>query len=90
MPFGACHFAVAAKPETTNYRKIVNELCSIPVETYFKSKSIDVELIKLNGSVELACVVDMVDGIVDIVQTGNTLKRTDWLKSNILVISMQD
>lgn len=43
-------------------------------ETYFKSKGIDVELIKLNGSVELACVVDMVDGIVDIVQTGTTLK----------------
>lgn len=40
----------------------------------FKSKGIDVELIKLNGSVELACVVDMVDGIVDIVQTGTTLK----------------
>ena len=31
-------------------------------------------MIKLNGSVELACVVDMVDGIVDIVQTGTTLK----------------
>ncbi len=30
---------------------------------HIKSKGIDVELIKLNGSVELACVVDMVDGI---------------------------
>ncbi len=36
-------------------------------------------MIKLNGSVELACVVDMVDGIVDIVQTGTTLK------ANVLV-----
>lgn len=34
----------------------------------------DVELIYLNGSVELSCLVDMVDGIVDIVQTGTTLK----------------
>ncbi len=73
MPFGACHFAVAAKPETTNYRKIATSYVHT-AETYFKSKGIDVELIKLNGSVELACVVDMVDGIVDIVQTGTTLK----------------
>ena len=63
MPFGACHFAVAAKPETTNYRKIATSYVHT-AET----------LIKLNGSVELACVVDMVDGIVDIVQTGTTLK----------------
>lgn len=73
MPFGACHFAVAAKPETTNYRKIATSYVHT-AEAYFKSKGIDVELIKLNGSVELACVVDMVDGIVDIVQTGTTLE----------------
>ncbi|HCT5255727.1 TPA: ATP phosphoribosyltransferase [Staphylococcus aureus] len=73
MPFGACHFAVAAKPETTNYCKIATSYVHT-AETYFKSKGIDVELIKLNGSVELAGVVDMVDGIVDIVQTGTTLK----------------
>ncbi|EOB8375639.1 ATP phosphoribosyltransferase [Staphylococcus aureus] len=73
MPFGACHFAVAAKPETTKYHKIATSYVHT-VEAYFKSKGIDVELIKLNGSVELACVVDMVDGIVDIVQTGTTLE----------------
>ena len=56
-----------------NYRKIATSYVHT-AETYFKSKGIDVELIKLNGSVELACVVDMVDGIVDIVQTGTTLK----------------
>lgn len=33
----------------------------------------DVEVITYNGSVELSCVVDMVDAIVDIVQTGSTL-----------------
>ncbi len=36
----------------------------------------DVEVIHLNGSVELSCVVDMVDGIVDIVQTGTTLEAS--------------
>ena len=56
-----------------NYRTIATSYVHT-AETYFKSKGIDVELIKLNGSVELACVVDMVDGIVDIVQTGTTLK----------------
>lgn len=40
---------------------------------FFNKEGMDVEVIHLNGSVELSCVVDMVDAIVDIVQTGSTL-----------------
>ena len=40
----------------------------------------DVEVIHLNGSVELSCVVDMVDAIVDIVQTGSTLTANGSLR----------
>ena len=35
----------------------------------------DVEIIKIEGSVELAPLLSLTDGIVDIVETGNTLKE---------------
>nr|WP_256440451.1 ATP phosphoribosyltransferase [Jeotgalicoccus sp. WY2] len=41
---------------------------------YFNSQQQPVSLIHLNGSVELAPILGLADGIVDIVQTGNTLR----------------
>lgn len=41
---------------------------------YFKSLNQDIQIIKLNGSVELAPIVGLSDIIVDIVETGNTLR----------------
>ena len=40
---------------------------------YFAQKQEDIEIIKLEGSVELGPVVGLADAIVDIVETGNTL-----------------
>ena len=40
---------------------------------YYAGKSRDVELIKLNGSIELAPILGLSDVIVDIVETGRTL-----------------
>src|SRR5690625_7886611 len=42
-------------------------------EHFFKQKGIQVETIKLNGSVELAPLIGMADVIVDIVETGKTI-----------------
>jgi ATP phosphoribosyltransferase len=78
LAFGKCRFAVAGyqgkkinkKDEVlkvaTKYPKITND--------YFKEKGQRIEIIKLNGSVELAPLVGLSDVIVDIVETGNTLK----------------
>ena len=41
---------------------------------YFASKGMDVTVIKIEGSVELAPILGLADGIVDIVETGSTLK----------------
>lgn len=43
-------------------------------KNYFKSRGQKIEIIKLNGSVELAPIVGLSDVIVDLVETGNTLK----------------
>ena len=42
---------------------------------FFKSKGMDVDVIKIEGSVELAPLLGLADGIVDIVETGSTLKE---------------
>ncbi|KPU27126.1 ATP phosphoribosyltransferase [Caloranaerobacter sp. TR13] len=79
LGFGKCKFSVAALP---GY-KIDNTIRSLKVATkypniakkYFSSKGIQIDLIKLNGSVELAPLVGLSDVIVDIVETGRTLKE---------------
>ncbi|WP_436861446.1 ATP phosphoribosyltransferase [Staphylococcus caeli] len=81
LPFGDCHFALASKPETTTYKKVATSYIET-ARTYFEAQGLDVELVKLSGSIELACLVDMVDGIVDIVQTGTTLKSNGLVEKD--------
>nr|WP_270000653.1 ATP phosphoribosyltransferase [Brachyspira hyodysenteriae] len=46
-------------------------------KNYFNSINRDVEIIKLNGSIELAPILNLSDVIVDIVETGSTLKENN-------------
>ena len=43
--------------------------------SYFRSRGMDVEVIKIEGSVELAPILGLCDAIVDIMETGTTLKE---------------
>ncbi len=78
LDIGKCYFAVAAYPEykTKEYkrRKRIASKYTKVAKDYFSSKQEDVEIIKLEGSVELGPVVGLSDAIVDIVETGSTLK----------------
>lgn len=78
LNIGKCYFAVAAYPEYKNKefkrrKRIASKYTKVAKE-YFTSKQEDVEIIKLEGSVELGPVVGLSDAIVDIVETGSTLK----------------
>lgn len=78
LQIGKCYFAVAAYPEYkdkvfTSRKKIASKYTHV-AKKYFASKQEDVEIIKLEGSVELGPIVGMSDAIVDIVETGSTLK----------------
>ena len=42
---------------------------------FFNQKGIDVEIVKIEGSVELAPILKLADAIVDIVETGSTLRE---------------
>ena len=78
LKIGKCCFAVAAYPEYRDKKfarrkKIASKYTKV-AKSYFAKKQEDVEIIKLEGSVELGPIVGISDAIVDIVETGSTLK----------------
>lgn len=73
LPFGDCHFSLAGPPEVERFNVVASKYTNI-AQDFFNKKSQPVKLIHLNGSVELAPLLNMADGIVDIVQTGSTLR----------------
>ncbi len=79
LGFGKCRFAVAGFEEgsTTRRNDVLRIATSYPhyVSKVFKSKGQKVDIIKLNGSIELAPIIGLSDVIVDIVETGNTLRE---------------
>lgn len=78
LGFGKCKFSVAGMKGKNNYSKeeTLKVATKYPriAKNYFKSRGQKIEIIKLNGSVELAPIVGLSDVIVDLVETGNTLK----------------
>lgn len=78
LEIGKCSFAVCSYPEYKNIklnrRKRIATKYPNVAKKYFESKDEDVEIIRLEGSVELGPVVGLTDAIVDIVETGATLK----------------
>lgn len=73
LPFGDCHFSIAGPPDVERFNTVASKYTNI-AQTFFNEKKQPVQLIHLNGSVELAPLLDLADGIVDIVQTGSTLR----------------
>lgn len=77
---GCCRMAVAAK---RNFRddprqtlRVATKFTNIATR-YYLSKGRDIDIIHLNGSIELAPILGLSDVIVDIVETGRTLREND-------------
>lgn len=79
LGFGKCRFALACKKGTDFFsgysHKIIASKYPNVTKEYFRSLGLDVEVVKIEGSVELAPLLGLSDGIVDIVETGSTLKE---------------
>lgn len=79
LGIGKCKFIVASLPEKDIFKKIGHIKIGTKYPTvareYFKKKNMDVEIIKIEGSVELAPILGLCDAIVDIMETGTTLKE---------------
>ena len=79
LGFGTCKMAVAGpesmrgKLEGRNIMRVASKYPEIAREYFHRSKGQTVDIIKLNGSVELGPLVGLSDVIVDIVESGKTL-----------------
>jgi len=85
LRFGACRIAVAALKGQASRDRLSSKIrvaTKYPkiTERYFNQRGIPVEIIKLYGSIELAPLVGLADRIVDLVETGNTLKAHDLVE----------
>lgn len=92
LGFGKCRFALAVKKGTDFYAgyKVKTIATKYPgvARQFFADKGMDVEIIKIEGSVELAPLLGLSDGIVDIVETGTTLKENGLeVTENIISLS---
>ena len=79
LGFGKCRFALAVKKGTDFYagyqvKRIATKYPGV-ARAFFADKGMDVDIIKIEGSVELAPLLGLSDAIVDIVETGTTLKE---------------
>ena len=77
---GVCRMAVAAKNGYADDPSKVLRVATKYPETakkHYRSKGRSIDVIKLNGSIELAPILGLADVIVDIVETGATLREND-------------
>ena len=80
LDIGKCRMAVAAKKDFRyNPKKtlrVATKFSNI-TKNYYASQGRDIDIIHLNGSIEIAPILGLSDVIVDIVETGTTLKEND-------------
>ena len=92
LGFGACRIAVAAlrgqgsRNRLSSKIRVATKYPNI-TEQYFNQRGVPVELIKLYGSIELAPIVGLADRIVDLVETGSTLKAHDLIEVELIARS---
>lgn len=80
LDIGKCRMAVAApkgfRDDTGRTLKVATKFSKIAADHY-ASVGRDIDIIHLNGSIEIAPILGLSDVIVDIVETGTTLKEND-------------
>jgi len=90
---GICNISIGIKEEdnledmlSKTELKVATKMPSI-TKRFFLSKSIPIEIIKLNGSIELAPILNLSDIIVDVVETGETMKKNGLKVAQDIMVS---
>lgn len=91
LGIGKCNMVVAAPKDyvedTTRTLRVATKFTHIAAQ-YFLSKDRDIDIVPLNGSIEIAPILGLTDVIVDIVETGTTLRENNLeVRETILPIS---
>lgn len=80
LGMGKCRMAVAGvkgeRPDFAHTLRVATKFPNIARE-YYRKQSREIDIIKLHGSIEIAPILKMSDVIVDIVETGTTLKENN-------------
>ena len=88
LGMGKCRMAVAAKADFRDdprrVLRVATKFSNI-ARQYYLSKGRDIDIIHLNGSIEIAPILGLSDVIVDIVETGTTLKENDLVVFETIV-----
>lgn len=88
LNLGKCRMAVAAKADFRDdprrTLKVATKFVNI-ARNYYNSIGRDIDIIRLNGSIEIAPILGLSDVIVDIVETGTTLKENDLVVHETIV-----
>jgi ATP phosphoribosyltransferase len=92
LGFGACRISVAALRGESSRERLSSKIrvaTKYPkvTERFFNQRGVPVEVIKLYGSIELAPMVGLADRIVDLVETGRTLKAHDLVEVEVIAQS---
>ncbi|MGN7399607.1 ATP phosphoribosyltransferase [Cytobacillus praedii] len=87
LKISACYLAVAGLPDAKANDVAPKVATKYPhvAAAYFREQGEQVEIIKLNGSIELAPLIGLADRIVDIVSTGRTLKENGLVEYEQMV-----
>ncbi len=93
LPFGHCRLSVAGPASRKGrplrldlYPRVATKYPHLTSQ-YFRRRGISAELIVLSGSVELGPLVNLADLIVDLVQTGDTLRANDLVELRTILES---
>lgn len=86
LGIGPCRMSVAGLPETAaqTFSRVATKYPAI-ASRYFLAQGRQVNVIKLNGSVELAPLLGLAERIVDLVSTGRTLQENGLVEQEIVV-----
>ncbi len=88
LKIGKCRMAVAAKKDfrdnTDRTLRVATKFSNIAAK-YYAEKCRDIDIIHLNGSIEIAPILELSDVIVDIVETGKTLLENDLIPFETII-----
>ncbi len=93
LPFGHCHLSLcgpADRPDTPlryeSQPRVATKYPNLTID-FFRERGVNAEIIALNGSVELGPLVGLADLIVDLVETGGTLRANGLVEIRQLMAS---
>ncbi|CAM2974430.1 ATP phosphoribosyltransferase [Helicobacter burdigaliensis] len=91
LKFGKCKVAIGSPKDyvldfSNPHLKVATKLENI-TKKFFNKKALSVDIIKLYGSIELAPLVGMADAIVDLVETGDTMRQNN-LKIDAVIMEI--